>query len=79
MSAEIKKDRDIDCASESGVSESRLRRIGIRFDSAPDVDTLPISSWLKSAIQFTFPSRDGKPSAETVSAKASTAQNLGNC
>jgi hypothetical protein len=30
---------------------------GIRDDSAPEEETLPISSWLKRAIQLTLPSR----------------------
>lgn len=44
MSAEIKNDFPIDCARVSGVGERRLNSDGIRFDWAPDVDTLPISS-----------------------------------
>lgn len=44
MSAEIRNDREIDWASVAGVSESRLRSVGMRLDSAPDVETLPISS-----------------------------------
>jgi hypothetical protein len=60
ISAEIKKDCEIDWERVAGVGERRLRRRGIRVDSAPVVETLPISSWLKSAMQFTFPSRVGK-------------------
>lgn len=60
----------------AGVGDSLLRRVGTRLDSAPEVETLPISSWLKRAMQLTFPSSVGKKDAETRSAKASTAQNL---
>lgn len=60
MSAEIKKDWEIDCARVAGVGERRLRSNGMSVDSAPVVETLPISSWLKSAMQFTFPSSVGK-------------------
>lgn len=76
MSAEMRNERVIDCAKDPGVGESLLRREGIRLDSAPEVDTLPISSWLKRAMQFTFPSNVGKYCEETLSAKASTAQKL---
>lgn len=38
------------------MGESRSRRIGIRDDAAPELETDPISSWLKRAMQFTFPS-----------------------
>lgn len=76
MSAEIKNDRAIDWARVAGVGERRFRRDGIRLDSAPEVETLPISSWLKSAMQLTLPSRVGNSWAEAVSAMASTAQNL---
>ena len=44
MSADIKKDWVMDCAKEAGVGDKRLRRDGIRLDSAPEVETLPISS-----------------------------------
>ena len=70
MSAEIRKEREIDCEREAGVGERRLRREGMRLDSAPEVDTLPISSWLKRAIQLTF------PSSIAISARDSTAQKL---
>lgn len=45
-------------------------------DSAPVVETDPISSWLKSAIAFTFPSRILKLGDDAKVAMASTAQNL---
>ena len=48
----------------------------MRLDSAPELDTLPISSWLKSAMQLTFPSKEGKYWELALSASASTAQNL---
>lgn len=49
----------------------------MRLDSAPEVETLPISSWLKRAMQLTLPSRVGKAWEVTVLEIASTAQNLG--
>ena len=49
---------------------------GIREDSAPDEETLPISSWLNRAMQFTLPLRVEKDCAATCSAMASTAQKL---
>lgn len=61
-------------ANRSGVGESRLSTEGIRFDSAPVLETLPTSSWLNSAIQLTFPSSNELD--ERLPIRASTAQNL---
>lgn len=59
MSLLIRNDFAIDCACVAGVGDSRSISVGIREDSAPLVDTEPISSWLKSAIQLTLPSKVG--------------------
>ena len=56
MSALTRNERATDCAYAAGVGESRWSRNGMSDDSAPDVETEPISSWLKSAMQFTLPS-----------------------
>ena len=45
-------------------------------DSAPVVETDPISSWLNSVIAFTLPSRTLKFEEDAKVAMASTAQNL---
>lgn len=76
ISQEIKKDRAIDSAVDSGVGDRRLRSEGIRLDSAPDIDTLPISSWLKRAMQLTFPSSVATLADEAKDDNASTAQKL---
>lgn len=79
MSHETKNERAMDSASVPGVGDRRLRRDGTRFDSAPVLDTLPISSWLKRAIQFMFPSRIAVLAEEAKDANASTAQKLKTC
>lgn len=76
MSLLIKNDRAIDWARVAGVGDRRSRRVGMREDSAPLVETEPISSWLNRAMQFTLPSRVGKRFDEATSAMASTAANL---
>ena len=48
----------------------------MREDSAPEVETEPISSWLKRAMQFTLPSRAVKLFELAKVAMASTAQYL---
>ena len=78
MSAEIRNDRAMDWPRADGVLESLLRRDGMRLDSAPEVETLPISSWLNKAIQLTFPSKL-ETGWEPLSARASTAQKLLDC
>jgi hypothetical protein len=75
MSAETRSDLAIDWASCAGSGESLCSSEGIREDSAPVVETEPISSWLKRAMQLTFPSR-GKRLDDALSDKASTAANL---
>ena len=45
-------------------------------DSAPVVETEPISSWLKSAMAFPLPSWTLKLDEDAKLAMASTAQNL---
>ena len=54
-----------------GVGLRRARRVGMRLDSAPVVETEPISSWLKRAMTETLPVAGGG-----VEARASTAQKL---
>ena len=75
MSAETRSDLAIDWASNEGDGESLCNSEEIREDSAPVVDTEPISSWLKRAMQLTFPSR-GKRFDDALPNKASTAANL---
>lgn len=58
------------------MGDRRCRSEGIKEDSAPDVETLPISSWLKRAMQLTLPSRRLKLEDEAYVEMASTAQNL---
>lgn len=77
MSAEIRNDREMLCASIAGDGESLSRSVWIRLDAAPEVDTLPISSWLNSAMQFTLPSSTLKDWEDALSARDSTAQKLG--
>lgn len=48
----------------------------MRDDSAPDVETEPISSWLNRAIQFTLPSSTLKEAEDANVEIASTAANL---
>lgn len=76
MSAETRKERASDWEYNPGVGDSLWRSDGIRDDSAPVVDTLPISSWLKSAMQFTFPLNVSKLGLSAWMAIASTAQYL---
>jgi len=54
----------MDWARDAGVGERRFMNDGMREDSAPEEETLPISSWLKRAIQFTLPSRVEKDSVQ---------------
>lgn len=75
MSAETRSDLAIDWARCAGSGESLCNSEGIREDSAPVVETEPISSWLKRAMQLTFPSR-GKRLDDALSDSASTAANL---
>ena len=75
MSAERRSDLAIDWANSAGVGESLCNSEGMREDSAPVVETEPISSWLKRAMQLTFPSR-GKRRDDALSDNASTAANL---
>lgn len=76
MSQLMRKERETDCAYAPEPGERRCRRKGMREDSAPDVETEPISSWLKSAMQFTLPSSTLKEEDEANVASASRAQNL---
>ena len=48
----------------------------MREDSAPEVETEPISSWLKRAMTLTLPSRVGKRLEVDTFVRASTAANL---
>lgn len=64
------------CANAPGVGESRLSSEAMSEDSAPVVETDPTSSWLKSAMQFTFPSAVEKEGEEANVAIASKAANL---
>lgn len=66
----------MDCPKSSGVGDRRFSRVGTKEPCAPEVDWEPISSWLKSVMQFTFPSRVGKSWSEAVLARASTAAKL---
>ena len=61
------------CAAVDGVGDSRSRSVGMMLDSAPVVETLPISSWLNKAMTLTLPLslRDG-----AYCVMASTAQKL---
>lgn len=65
-SAETKKDLEMLWANAPGLGERRLMREGSRLDCAPDVEMLPISSWLKSAMQLTLPSKVRKSGAATL-------------
>jgi len=60
MSQDSKKDLATDCAYVWGVGERRFNNIGSKLPIAPEVDTLPISSWLNSAIALIFPLTSGK-------------------
>lgn len=71
-----RNERAIDCPKVAEVGDNRWRNVGIREDSAPVVDTEPISSWLKRAIQFTFPLQTEKSGDVAKLANASKAAKL---
>ena len=69
----MRNEREMLCAEVEGVGDRRFKRVGMMLDSAPEVETLPISSWLNRAITLTLPLslEDG-----SYCAIASTAQKL---
>lgn len=77
MSELMRNERATDCAYAPEPGERRCRRKGMSEDSAPELETEPISSWLNSAIQFTLPSSTLNDEDEAKVASASSAQNLG--
>lgn len=69
----MRNEREMVCAKSDGVGARRLRRVGMRLDSAPEVETLPISSWLNKAITLTLPL---SLADDSYCVMASTAQKL---
>ena len=69
----MRNEREMLCPKVDGVGDRRLRRVGMRLESAPEVETLPISSWLNKAITLTLALSLGD---DSYCAMASTAQKL---
>jgi hypothetical protein len=77
-SEEMRNDLEMLCAYAPGVGERRLISDDRRLEAAPDVETDPTSSWLKSVMALTLPSSVWNSGADALCARASTAQKLEN-